>query len=190
MNKSSIIFSIFASALLATAGCAQSPPPPTAAIPAPRPAGAGAEAPAPPVIIAAGPQPSTRPEVTETGAIRDIIYGPQGEVQAVILRSDRIVSIAPELGAQMQMTLSKGAAVSVTGSPKQFGRQRQLFAQSVQINGQSFVAAAPAAGLVPAGPALAGPGRPPAGEPPPPSGEAPKPPPPGAQPATPPPPPQ
>jgi hypothetical protein len=188
MNKSPITFPLFAFALLATAGCAQSPTPPTAVIPTPQPAGAGA--PAPPVPDAAGPQLSTRAAVTETGAIRYIIYGRQGEVQALILRSDRIVSIPPELGAQMRMTLSKGAAVSVTGSPQQFGRQRQLFAQSVQINGQNVAAVAPAAGLVPARPTLAGQGRLPAGEPPPPSGEAPKPPPPDAQPATPPPPPQ
>ena len=143
-----------------------------------------------------------------------VVYGPQGEVEAITLRDGAAVALTPELGMRVQSSVTKGTPVQVSGMQRVISGQTSLIAQSLSANGQTFVATTPvpdpsvgrAGGMLPPPPApLAGPpdprdpriGRgpgapppppPPAGfaAPPPPDGSAPPPPPPGTPPPNPP----
>ena len=166
----------FATGMLPTQGCAQTPAPP----PPPNPA-VGAPAPPPPAGgPLAPPRAATQPPgvgqsaaapaavlVNDNSSIRYVIYGPGGEVQALVLRNETIVSVPPDLGAQIGPVAVRGASIRVAGVTQYFGRQRELMAQNIQVGGQNFASVGPAAATPPpapgAGPA-AGPG--PAGPPP------------------------
>jgi hypothetical protein len=129
--------------------------------------------------------------------ISTVVYGPQGEVQALVLRNGVGVSVPPDLGAQLQASIVRGARVQVSGTKRVIAGQTSLLAQSVTENGQTMVASQPPsqdrgpAAAPPPPPGPPGPRGPadrrgPAGPPPPPPGSpdgaaAPAPPPPPPQ---------
>ena len=166
------------------------------AAPAPPPPPPGSEASLPPPA----PMAQTGTPSTHTSRIAAVIYGPQGEVQAVTLRDGIAVSLPPDLGMRLQSTITKGARIQVSGTQQVIAGQTSLVAQSVTANGQTFVATQ---SVPDRGPGLAGaapPPPPPTGSNtprgprsrrgprvPPPDGVAPPPPPDGAAPPPPPP---
>ena len=183
--KQAILLTAFGELALLTA-CAQTPmtgapPPPPAAAAAPAPAGMPG-APGAPTALGA--------TLIRSGRVRDIVRGPQGEVQALVLRDGATVSVPPDLGANLN-GIAKNARVRVTGTQPGGNSQGTLMAQSVEWNGQQFAATAappPPNGAAPpppppsdpmtAGPRGRGPGRRPGPPPPPPAdGAAPPPPP-------------
>lgn len=170
-------------------------------------------APPPPDAVAPPPQPTTPPTMaiqsgapaTYSSRVTAVIYGPQGEVQALTLRDGVAVTLSPDLGARLQSAVTKGARIQVSGMERVIAGQTSLVAQSLTANGQTFVAMPTAPGQgsgmaggsppppppPPAGPpgprgprGRLGPGAPP---PPPPNGVAPPPTPDGAAPPPPPP---
>ena len=156
--------SALALGLISNAGCAQAPPPqPVAGAPAQPPPGPPPAPgyPASNVVSAA--------LVSDSSSVRYVIYGPGGEVQAVVLRDEKVVTVPPDLGWQLRAALVRGASVRVSGIPQDIGQQRQLIAQTVQVSGQSYASAGP-----PPPPPAGGP----AGPPPPRAGGVPPPPPP------------
>ncbi len=200
--KSNRLFLIAAlSPVLALAAVAQTPPP------APPP---------PPTDVGAPPPPSVTPPATPTTPIQSgapathssrvsaVVYGPQGEVQALTLRDGVAVTLSPDLGMRLQTNVTKGARVQVSGIERVIAGQTSLVAQSLTADGQTFVAAPLSAGQGP-GIARETPPPPPAGAqgprgprgrrgpgalpPPPPDAAAPPPPPPPDGAAPPPPPP-
>jgi hypothetical protein len=151
--------------------------------------------------VSAPPSPSAAPygplpmgtAATYNSRISTVVYGPQGEVQALALRNGVAVSLPPDLGAQLRTAILRGTRVQVSGTQRVIAGQTSLLAQTLTANGQTVVTQPPApdggtaaAPPPPPGPpaprgpaAWPGPGGPP--PPPPPTAE-------GA--ATPPPPPQ
>jgi len=185
--KSSRLFLIAAlSPALALAAVAQTP----AAPPPPPPPGAGAPPPLPTTPMPAPIQPGS--PASHSSSVNAVVYGPQGELQALTLRDGVAVTLSPELSVRLQSAVTKGARVQVSGMERVIAGQTSLVVQSLTANGQTFVATP----LAPEqGPGIAG-GTPPpppvgAGAPPPPpqpDGATPLPEPPVG--ATPPPPPQ
>ena len=80
---------------------------------------------------------------TYSSRISAVVYGPQGEVQALALRNGVAVSLPPDLGAQLQATLVKGARVQVSGTQRVIAGQTSLLALSLTANGQTIVAIQP-----------------------------------------------
>lgn len=181
MKLNRVVLTAAISTATAIAGVAQVPPPPPPGVP----------------LVPAGQL------VTHTSRVGTVVYGPQGDLQAIVLRDGIAVSVPPDLGMRLQPAIAKGTRVQVSGSQQVINGQPSMVAQSVLANGQAFVTQQVAP---PLGPGLAenvpppppppcgaseprgpsgrrGPGAPP---PPPPNG-APPPPAPGA--GTPPPPP-
>jgi hypothetical protein len=130
---------------------------------------------------------------TYNSRISTVVYGPQGEVQALALRNGVAVSLPPALGAQLQTAIVRGTRVQVSGTQRVIAGQTSLLAQSLTANGQTMVAsqppapdggtaAAPPPPPPPPGPrgpaARRGPGGPPPPPPPPPREGATVPPPP------------
>jgi hypothetical protein len=160
----------------------------------------------------APPSPSAAPygpspvgtAATYNSRISTVVYGPQGEVQALALRNGVAVSLPPDLGAQLQTAIVRGTRVQVSGTRRVIAGQTSLLAQSLTANGQTTVASHPptpdrGAAAAPPPPGPPGPRGPaaaergPGGPPPPPPADgvaAPPPPPPAVGAATPPPPPQ
>ncbi len=97
--------------------------------------------PAPP-SAAHGASPMGIP-ATYSSRISAVVYGPQGEVQALALRNGVAVSLPPDLGAQLQATLVKGARVQVSGTQRVIAGQTSLLALSLTANGQTIVAIQP-----------------------------------------------
>lgn len=130
------------------------PPPPADAIAPPSP-------PAAPLAI---PIQSGAP-ASHSSRVSAVVYGSQGEVQALTLRDGVAVTLSPELGMRLQATVTKGARVQVSGMERVIAGQTSLVAQSLTANGQTFVSAS----LPPdRGPGVAGATPPP--PPPPPAG--------------------
>jgi hypothetical protein len=167
-----ILIAAFAPVLALPAG-AQTPAPP------PPPPAAGA---APPPALAAPVPAQSGVPATYSSHVSAVVYGPQGEVQALTLRNGVAVSLPPDFGLRLQSSVVRGARIQVSGTRQVIAGQTSLIAQSVTANGQTFIAAAPAADE---GPAAAGATPPPpfggprgprgAGAPPPPPIGAPPP---------------
>jgi hypothetical protein len=138
-------------------------------------------APPPPPPAAYGGSPMST-AATYSSRISAVVYGPQGEVQALALRNGVAVSLPPDLGAQLQTAIVRGTRVQVSGTQRVIAGQTSLLAQSLTANGQTMVASQPptpdrgAAAAAPPppgppgprGPARRGPGGPPPPPPPPP----------------------
>ena len=173
MNPNRIILIAALTPVLALTAGAQTPAPPS---PPPAP---GAAAP-PPALAAPAPTQFGVP-ATYSSRVSAVVYGPRGEVQALTLRNGVAVSLPPDFGARLQSSVVRGARIQVSGTRQVIAGQTSLIAQSVTANGQTFIAAAPAADQGPAAagatppppPPSAGAGAPP---PPPPDGAAPPPP--------------
>jgi hypothetical protein len=132
--------------------------------------------PPPPSPVA---QSSTGTAATYNSRISAVVYGPQGEVQALTLRNGVAVSLPPDLGTQLQTAIARGSRVQVSGTQRVIAGQTSLLAQSLTANGQTVIASQPpapggaaAAALPPPPPGLPGPrgpaARPAPGGPPPP----------------------
>jgi hypothetical protein len=176
-----ILIAAFAPVLALPAG-AQTPAPP------PPPPAAGA---APPPALAAPVPAQSGVPATYSSHVSAVVYGPQGEVQALTLRNGVAVSLPPDFGLRLQSSVVRGARIQVSGTRQVIAGQTSLIAQSVTANGQTFIAAAPAAdegpaaaGATPPPPPFGGPrgprgaGAPPPPPPPPAGAGAPPPPPP------------
>jgi hypothetical protein len=179
--KSNRLYLIAAlSPILVLAAAAQTPPPPPVDVSAP---------PAPSTVQVQGELPATH-----ISRVNAVAYGPEGEVVALTLRNGVAVTLTPDLGMQLQSSVSKGTRIQVSGLQRVIAGQTSLIAQSLTANGQTFVAAPP---TPPERPDIVGgaPPRPPAGAlgpggPRGPRGQGAPPPPPSPAGATPPPPPQ
>jgi hypothetical protein len=102
--------------------------------------------PAPPPLPSAAYGASTMgAAATYSSRIRTVVYGPQGEVQALALRNGVAVSLPPDLGAQLQTAIVKGSRVQVSGTQRVIAGQTSLLAQSLTANGQTMVASQPPA---------------------------------------------
>lgn len=133
--------------------------------------------PAPAVNVSAPPPPVSGPRTQDgmatshSSRVSAIIYGPQGEVQALTLRNGVAVTLPPEMGMRLQSNVSRGSRVRVSGIQRMIAGQPSLFAQSMSVNGQTFVAAAapvdrgPGRANPDTGVAAAAPPPPPAGPP-------------------------
>jgi hypothetical protein len=176
-----ILIAAFAPVLALPAG-AQTPAPP------PPPPAAGA---APPPALAAPVPAQSGVPATYSSHVSAVVYGPQGEVQALTLGNGVAVSLPPDFGLRLQSSVVRGARIQVSGTRQLIAGQTSLIAQSVTANGQTFIAAAPAAdegpaaaGATPPPPPFGGPrgprgaGAPPPPPPPPAGAGAPPPPPP------------
>lgn len=99
---------------------------------------------------AQAPQPPFPPasnagvSVSDNSRVQSIVYAPRGEVQALVLRDETVVTLPPDLGSQMGNLISRGTALHVTGQQQLIGGQKQIVAQNIQIGGQNFIASAPA----------------------------------------------
>jgi hypothetical protein len=93
--------------------------------------------PLPPAAYGASPLGTA---ATYSSRIRTVVYGPQGEVQALALRNGVAVSLPPDLGAQFQTPIVKGTRVQVSGTQRVIAGQISLLAQSLTANGQTMVA--------------------------------------------------
>jgi hypothetical protein len=82
--------------------------------------------------------------VSDDGRVQSIVYAPRGEVQAVVLRDETVVTLPPDLGSQVGSVISRGTTLHVTGQQQLIGGQKQIVAQNIQIGSQKFVASAPA----------------------------------------------
>jgi hypothetical protein len=93
--------------------------------------------PLPPAAYGASPLGTA---ATYSSRISTVVYGPQGEVQALALRNGVAVSLPPDLGAQFQTPIVKGTRVQVSGTQRVIAGQTSLLAQSLTANGQTMVA--------------------------------------------------
>jgi|HubBroStandDraft_6_1064221.scaffolds.fasta_scaffold130278_3 hypothetical protein len=93
--------------------------------------------PLPPAAYGASPLGTA---ATYSSRISTVVYGPQGEVQALALRNGVAVSLPPDLGAQFQTPIVKGTRVQVSGTQRVIAGQISLLAQSLTANGQTMVA--------------------------------------------------
>ncbi len=96
-------------------------------------------APPPPPPAAYGGSPMST-AATYSGRISAVVYGPQGEVQALALRNGVAVSLPPDLGAQLQTAIVRGTRVQVSGTKRVIAGQTSLLAQSLTANGQTMLA--------------------------------------------------
>jgi hypothetical protein len=96
--------------------------------------------PLPPAAYGASPLGTA---ATYSSRISTVVYGPQGEVQALALRNGVAVSLPPDLGAQFQTPIVKGTRVQVSGTQRVIAGQTSLLAQSLTANGQTMVASQP-----------------------------------------------
>jgi hypothetical protein len=121
---------------------------------------------------------------TYSSRISAVVYGQQGEVQALALRNGVAVSLPPDLGAQLQTAIVKGTRVQVSGTQRVIAGQTSLLAQSLTANGRTMLASQPpapdrgAAAVAPPPPGTPGPRGPAARRGP--GGPPPSPPPPAA----------
>lgn len=122
MKATQFFAQLLAGSLLTITACAQAPQPP------PPPA----------------PVPNAGTSVSDDSRVRSIVYAPRGEVQALVLRDETIVTLPPGLGFQVGSVVSRGTSLRVTGWQQFIGGQKQIVAQNIQIGGQSFVDSAPA----------------------------------------------
>jgi hypothetical protein len=99
-------------------------------------------APPPPPPAAYGGSPMST-AATYSSRISAVVYGPQGEVQALALRNGVAVSLPPDLGAQLQTAIVRGTRVQVSGTQRVIAGQTSLLAQSLTANGQTMVASQP-----------------------------------------------
>jgi hypothetical protein len=113
-------------------------------------------APPPAAAFTASPMPTT---AIYKSRISAVVYGPQGEVQALALRNGVAVNVPPDLGARLQASIVRGARVQVRGTKRVIAGQTSLLAQSVTENGQTMVASQPPS--QDRGPAVAPPPSPP-----------------------------
>src|SRR5579863_9449702 len=97
--------------------------------------------PLPPAAYAASPLGTA---ATYSSRISTVVYGPQGEVQALALRNGVAVSLPPDLGAQFQTPIVKGTRVRVSGKQRVIAGQTSLLAQSLTANGRTIIASQPA----------------------------------------------
>lgn len=158
MNTKSLYLIAALSPILTLAAAGQAPPP------APPPPPADLSAPQPPSPVR---QVQAGVPATHSSRVNAVVYGPQGEVQALTLRNGVAVALAPDLGMRLQANVTKGSRAQVSGMERVVAGQTSLVAQSVTANGRTFVAGAP---LPDRDPALAGgtpppPPAPPAGPP-------------------------
>jgi hypothetical protein len=193
MNHNRIILIAALAPVLALTAGAQTP-----AVPSPPPAPGTA---APPSALAVPAPTQSGVPATYSSHVSAVVYGPQGEVQALTLRNGVAVSLPPDFGVRLQSSVVRGARIQVSGTRQVIAGQTSLIAQSVTANGQTFIAAAPAADQGPAAAGATPPPPPPFGgprgprgagappPPPPPTGAS-APPPPPTDGAAPPPPPQ
>jgi len=155
MNPNHIILIAALTPVLALTAGAQTPAPP--------PALPGATAPTPPLATSA-PMQSGVP-ATYSSRVSAVIYGPQGEVQALTLRNGVAVSLPPDFGVRLQSSVIRGARIQVSGTLQVIAGQTSLIAQSITANGQTFIAAAPAPDQGPGTAGAAPPPPPPLGGP-------------------------
>jgi len=103
------------------------PPPPGPGAPPPGPPDPNAAAAMPPppptpppVAVQPGPASSTSAvETTITGGVRSFNYGPEGEVNGLILDQGTVVYFPPELSAQVTQVAQIGSRVRVRGWVRQ-----------------------------------------------------------------------
>jgi hypothetical protein len=103
------------------------PPPPGPGTPPPGPPDPNAEAgapppppPPPPVAVQPGPAFSTSAvETTITGGVRSFNYGPEGEVNGLIMDQGTVVYFPPEQSAQVTQVAQIGSRVRVRGWVRQ-----------------------------------------------------------------------
>jgi hypothetical protein len=122
MKATQLFTQLLAGCLLITAACAQAPQTPS---PVPAASNAGMSA-------------------SDDGRVQSIIYAPRGEVQALVLRDETVVTLPPDLGSQVGSVISRGTTLHVTGQQQLIGGQKQIVARNIQIGSQKFVASAPA----------------------------------------------
>lgn len=142
-------------AITVTAGpAAPGPPPPPAAPPPPPPgppappAGSpppplagpvGASPPAPPLGVQNAPVSPAPPvaEATVTGVVRSFNYGPDGQVNGLILSSGTVAYFPPEYSLQVTRTIPVSGRVRVMGSPRPGPTGNQLIDAETITNRQS-----------------------------------------------------
>ena len=126
--------------------------------PAPAPPPADASTPPPPPLLQAGSA------TTRSSRVNTVIYGPQGEIQALTLRDGVVVTLPPDLASRLQSSIIRGRRIQVSGVERVIAGQASLVAQSLTANGQIF-SAMPArpgtvVGITPPPPRPGGPGGP------------------------------
>lgn len=117
MKLNRVVITVAISTATAIAGVAQVPPPPPPGVP----------------LVPAAQL------VTHTSRVGTVVYGPQGDLQAIVLRDGIVVSVPPDLGMRLQPAIAKGTRVQVSGSQQVINGQPSMVAQSVLANGQTFV---------------------------------------------------
>jgi hypothetical protein len=127
MKLNRVALSIALSSAAALSAAAQVPPPPPPGMP----------------LAPAGQL------VTHTSRVGTVVYGPQGELQAMVLRNGIAVSVPPDLGMRLQPAIAKGTRVQVSGSQQVINGQSSMVAQSVLANGQTFSTSQPGPSGVP-----------------------------------------
>ena len=98
-------------------------------------AAASRQTPPPPDAADASGSPATH-----SSRVNAVIYGPQGEVQALTLRNGVAVTLTPDIGTRLTSSVTKGTRVRVSGIERVIAGQTSLAAQSLTANGQTFVA--------------------------------------------------
>lgn len=88
----------------------------------------------------ANPQAST----TLSGSIAQFNYGPEGQVEGMVLSPNALVNLPPDWAAQVEATAKTGARVQATG----IGRitasgMRVVDAERLEINGKTWTQAVP-----------------------------------------------
>src|ERR1700761_4890107 len=99
--------------------------------------------PQPPSAAAAPQQLPQGSPATYTSRVSAVVYGPQSEVQGLVLRNGVAVSLPPDLAMRLQSSVTKGARVQVSGMQQVIAGQTSLSAQSVAAGGQTFIATQP-----------------------------------------------
>jgi hypothetical protein len=155
MNPNRIILIAALTPVLALTAGAQTPAPP--------PALPGATAPTPPLATPVPTQFGV--PATYSSHVSAVVYGPQGEVQALTLRNGVAVSLPPDFGVRLQSSVVRGARIQVSGTRQVIAGQTSLIAQSITANGQTFIATAPAPDQGPDTAGAAPPRPPPVGGP-------------------------
>lgn len=139
------------------------PPPRRGRVPGPLAAPCGPDAPPPP--RAAGYQQG--PPTTVRNTIRQLNFGPEGEVAGFLLSNGTQVNFPPEIGDQVTALAKSKSEVTIAGYQRQSATGKTILdAISITLNGQTIA--------VPAGPAGTRSAPPP--PPPPPNGTEPGPP--------------
>src|SRR5580698_9470713 len=118
MKLNRVFITVALSSITAFSGVAQVPPPPSPG----------------------APLASSGQLVTRTSRVGTLVYGPQGELLAMVLRNGIAVTVPPDLGKRLKSAVSKGTRVQVSGIQQVFNGQPRMVAQSVLANGQRFAA--------------------------------------------------